>query len=424
MGLGFGLLPALKVLKTDVQHVLRSAGNAFTVDTGGRLLRHVLITGEISLSIILLIAAGLLLRSMVTLRRQPLGFRVDHVTASWIGLPRIRYQNNDDVANFFTRVDQNVRETPGIEAVGLGYPLPLQGNHFWTNFSISGKTTSPAEYEQASLRFIDSGFLAVMNIPILYGRNFTDADDGKVEPVALVGESFAHRYWPGEDAIGKYITIIRDTPVPRRIVGVVADVRATIEDTPPPTMYVFYKQMSFPSMQLVVLSQQSSPAVLQKVRRAVQSVDPDQPLEYATSMESIVREALDPWRFALSLLGALTGLATLLTAVGLMAVVSYLVSERTKELGLRMAIGASRMNVMTLVLRQSLKLALIGAVIGFAITLVVERLIDNMIYAIRPRDPSIFFAVACFIVMTSILAAYIPARRASRIEPLTALRED
>ncbi|MGA2101429.1 MAG: ABC transporter permease [Candidatus Sulfotelmatobacter sp.] len=424
VGLGFGLLPAIKVVRADVQHILRASGNATTLDAGSRFLRQTLLIGEISLSIVLLVATGLLLRSMTNLQNQPLGFRTDHLIATWIGLPRIHYQNNDDVASFFTKVDQNLRESPGVEAVGLGYPLPLQGNHFWTSVTIGGRTANPGEYEQASLHFVDSGFLPLMRIPVLDGRNFTDADDAHAQRVTIVSESFAHKYWPGESGVGKYITIIRDTPVPSRIIGVIGDVRATVEDDPPPSIYVIYKQISFPSMQVVLLPRDTSNSALARVRQAVQSVDPEQPVEDVDSMESIVREALDPWRFALSLLGGLAALATVLTSVGLFAVISYLVRERTKELGVRMAIGATRGNVMKLVLTQSLKLALVGSSIGLVLTVAVARLMTNMVYAIHPNDPAIFLAVALFVAVISILAAYIPARRAGRIEPLSALREE
>jgi predicted permease len=446
VGFSFGLLPALKVLRTDIQQILRSAGSATTMDGAGRFLRHGLITGEISLSIVLLIATGLLLRSMLNLQHQPLGFRTDHVITSWIGLPRIRYQDNNDVATFFTRVDENLRNSPGVEAVGLGYPLPLTGNHFWTSFRIAGRSMNPGEYESASLRFVNSGFLPVMNIPILHGRNFTDADDANAQPVAMVSEAFAHKYWPGEDAVGKYISILRDSSlvasnsvvhggfvhndaaqnslVPRRVVGIVRDVRSVIEEEPPPTMYVSYKQMSFPSMTIVLLSRDASGSVLTEIRQAVQSVDPEQPVEYVDSLESIVREELQPWRFALALLGGLAGLAIVLTGVGLFAVVSYLVRERTKELGLRMAMGAPRSKVMKLVLGQSLKLALLGTGIGLALTFIVVHLMTSMVYAIHPNDPATFVVVAFLVVATSMVAAYVPARRAARIEPLAALREE
>jgi putative ABC transport system permease protein len=425
VGFGFGLLPALKVLGTDVQRILRNAGNATTMDAGGRFVRNAFVIGEISLSVVLLVAAGLLLRSMMNLQRQPLGFRADHVVTSWIGLPRIRYQNNEDVARFFSQVDQNLRALPGVEAAGLGYILPLEGNHFPTSFTIAGKSEDPRDYENAPMRFIDSGFLPVMNIPLLDGRNFSDADDANSQAVTIVSESFAHKYWPNESAIGKYISIHRDSiNVPRRIVGIVGDVRTTIEEEPSPSMYVSYKQMSFPSMQIVLRCRDASNCGLAEVRHAVQSVDPEQPVESVESMQSVVSNALGPWRFALSLLGGLAGLAAILTGVGLFAVVSYLVRERTKELGVRMAIGASRSNIMKLVLTQSLKLAFLGTAIGLAITFVVTRLMTSMVYAIRPNDPATFIAVALGVTAISILAAYIPARRASRIAPLMALREE
>jgi putative ABC transport system permease protein len=439
VGFGFGLLPALKVLRTDIQHILRSAGSATTMDGAGRFLRHGLVTGEISLSIVLLIATGLLLRSMLNLQHQPLGFRTDHVITSRIALPRIRYQDNNDVAAFFTRVDENLRNSPGVEAVGLGYPLPLTGNHFWTSFTIAGRNMNPGEYESASLRFVNPGFLPVMNIPILNGRNFSDADDANAQPVAMVSEAFAHKYWPDEDAVGKYISILRDNSsvsssvsnssvqnpsVPRRVVGIVRDVRSVIEEEPSPTMYVSYKQMSFPSMTIVLLSRDASGSVLSEIRQAVQNVDPEQPVEYVDSMESIVRQELQPWRFALALLGGLAGLAIVLTGVGLFAVVSYLVRERTKELGLRMAMGAPRSKVMKLVLGQSLKLALLGTGIGLALTFIVVHLMTSMVYAVHPNDPATFVVVAFLVVAISLLAAYVPARRAARIEPLAALREE
>jgi putative ABC transport system permease protein len=339
-------------------------------------------------------------------------------------LPRIHYQNNADVASFFARVDQRLRNSPGVEAVGLGYPLPLQGNHFWTSVTISRRPGLPGEYEKASLRFVDSGFLPLLEIPILYGRNFTDEDDAHAQPVTIVSESFAREYWPGDSALGKYITILRDKPVPSRVIGIVADVRATIEDDPPPSIYVSYKQMSFPSMQLVLRMRDASRPALPIVKQAVQSVDPEQPVENVASMESIIHETLDPWRFAVSLLGGLAGIATVLTGVGLFAVVSYLVRERTKELGVRMAIGATRADVIKLVMRQSLKLSLLGTVIGFLLTVAISRFMISLTHAIRPSDPAIFLVVAIFVAASSMLAAYIPARRAAGIQPLAALRED
>jgi putative ABC transport system permease protein len=424
VGAGFGLFPALALARVDIQQILRRSENAATLHIGGRRLRHALVVGEVSLSIALLVGTGLLFRSMLNLQNQPLGFRSDGVVATWIGLPRIHYQNNNDVINFFTRVQQNLRTMPGYRTVALGYPLPLQGNHFWTSFTITGRNTTPGEYQSASLRFVDSGFLPLMNIPLLQGRNFSDADDANGEPVVIVSEAFAQKYWPHEDPIGKSISILRETAIPRRIIGVASDVRAAIEDDPPDTMYVSYKQLSFPSMQILLLSRDRSASPLTDVRNAVHSVDPGQPVQYVKTMNSIVSDSLAPWRFALSVLGGLASLAVMLTSVGLFAVLSFLVRERTRELGIRIAVGASRSKVMTLVLGQSLKMTGLGIAIGSLLTLLIGHLLTSSTYGIRPNDPLTFIVVAALVAAISVLAAFVPAQRAACIEPLTAIREE
>ena len=424
VGFGFGLFPALTLARLDIQKTLRRSENASTVHAGGRYLRDALVIGEVSLSIALLVGTGLLLRSMLNLQNQSLGFRTDGVVATWIGLPRIHYQNNSDVINFFTRVQQNLRSLPSYQAVALGYPLPLQGNHFWTSFTITGRNAAPGEYESASLRFIDSGFLPLMKIPLIEGRNFSDTDDTNAPPVVLVGQSFARKYWPNEDPVGKSISILRENVVPRRIIGVVSDVRSVIEDDPPPTMYVSYKQLSFPSMQVLLLRRDPSAPVLSDVRNAVHNVDPNQPIGYVSTMDSIVSDSLGPWRFALSVLGGLAGLAVVLTTVGIFAVLSFLVRERTRELGIRMAVGASRGKVMSLVLAQTLRMTSHGIVIGSLLSFLILRFLTTSMYAIRPNDPLIFILVAVLVAVIAVIAAFLPAQRAARIEPLAALREE
>ncbi len=424
VGLGFGLVPALAFARPGIQQILRRSENAATIHVGGRRLRDALVVAQVSLSIALLVGTGLLLRSLRNLQNQPLGFRTDGLVATWVGLPRIHYENNNDVMDFFTRVQRNLRSMPGYQGVALGYPLPLQGNHFWTSFTITGRSTAPGQYESASLRFVDSGFMPLMNIRVLDGRNIADTDDLHSEPVVVIGESFARKYWPNEDPIGKSISILRDNPVPRRIVGVVSDVRSVIEDEPPATMYVSFKQLSFPSMQILALPQDPSAPVLKDVQKAVQSADPGQPVGYSQSMNDIVRESFAPWRFALLVLGGLAALGVALTGIGLFAVLSFLVRERTKELGIRMAVGASRGRVMRLILGRSLKVTALGIAIGFLMSLLILRLFIGSIYGIRPNDPFLFVAVGIFVVALAIIAALIPARRAAQIQPVSALREE
>jgi len=424
VGFGLGLIPAATALRSNLQDMLKNSSNASVAGMHHRIPRNILIVAEISLSFVLLIATGLLLRSLMNLQHQPLGFRAEGVLTAKIALPRIRYQNNDDVINFFTRAGQNLRNLPGLDAVGLGYPLPVEGNEFWASFTIPGRAQSANEYESASLRFMDSGFLRAIGIPLLDGRDIIDADDKNREAVALVSSSFARQYWPHESPIGGYIVIDRDTPVPRRIVGIVGDVRASIEDDPLPTVYVSYKQMSFPSMAIVVQPGKSSSSLLPQIRQAVQSVDPYQPLDELESMNAIIHRSLEPWRFALWLLGGLAALAVVLTAIGLFAVLSYLVGERTKELGVRMAVGASRGKIIGIVLTQSLKFTLWGIALGICLAIVSVRLMQATIYNIQPNDPPIFVAVTISVALTALVAACLPARRAAAIDPLAALREE
>jgi putative ABC transport system permease protein len=423
VGLGFGLLPAIGALRTDIQQVLRKAGNAATIDIEGRRFRHALIVGEISLSLVLLMGTGLLMKSMLRLEEQPLGFQPEHLVTAWVGLPRIHYQNNADVVTFFTRVQERLRGIAGAQSVGLGYRLPLGGS-MASSFTIPGRQYVPGEHDEGHLHFIDSGLLTTLQMPLLDGRNIRDSDDANSEPVVIVSQSFARKYWPGESAVGKYVTTLRETPVTRRVIGVVGDARYWIEDEFEPTMYVSFKQLSFPSMSIVVRTADDVGSVAPQIRRAVQSVDPEQPVLRLSSMDSVVRSSLEPWRFALSLLGGLAAMALLLTVIGLFGVISYLVRERTKEMGVRMALGADRGRIMKLILGQSLRLIVSGLAIGFAIAFVIVRSARSMVYAIRPNDPSIFILVAVCLSVVALLGSYVPARRAAQIDPMRALREE
>ena len=259
---------------------------------------------------------------------------------------------------------------------------------------------------------------------MLSGRNFTEADNGQSQAVAIVNEAFVRKYWPGEDAMGKYVEILSRPQGPLRVIGVVGDVRPEIEADFLPQIYVSYRQVAFHAMAIVTLRHDTATSLDSVVRRAVQNVDPQMPAPSMDSIESVVHDSLAPWRFALALLGGLTTLAVVLIVVGLFAVISYLVRERTKELGVRLAIGASRNDVMKLVLRQSVRLALGGIVLGLVLTFALSRFAASVEYSIRPNDPVTFLVVALTVALISILAAYVPARRAAQIDPLVALREE
>jgi putative ABC transport system permease protein len=328
------------------------------------------------------------------------------------------------VAKFFDLTVRQLRGAPSLQAVGLVHPFPFANGCGGEAFRVTDRPFAPGEYEHGCLAFIDEGYFSVLNIPVLSGRNFTEADTRQSQAVAMVNEAFVRKYWPGEDAMGKYLEITRHPEGPLRVIGVVGNMRPGVEADFLPAIYVSYRQVTFQAMAIVMLRHDAATSVDKVVRRAVQNVDPQLPAPSIDTMESVVHDSLDRWRFALLLLGGLTTLAVVLIIVGLFAVISYLVRERTKELGVRMALGASRSDVMKLVLSQSLRLALAGIALGLVLTLALARFEASVEYAIRPNDPATFILVAAVVAAISIFAAYIPARRAARVDPLIALREE
>ncbi len=317
---------------------------------------------------------------------------------------------------------QRLSTVPAIQEVALAYPLPLGGVRFWTSFNIPGD--DPAVSKAAALRLIDSNFLSIFQISILKGRAFTEADDSDGEPVAIISESFARQYWPMEDSLGKSIVIKQGPAVPRRIVGIIADVKAEIQKEPVPAMYIPYKQAPFPSMQVVMKLRDTSTSVEEVVRKVIQGVDPGQPVQGIAMMDSIVSDVLEPWKFALFLLCSLSGLAVLLTGFGQFAVFAYFVRERRRELGIRMALGASRRKIKLLVLLNSARLALIGAMVGIVVTIAALQIVSTSIYDLHTHDWVVYVVVSVFTTLTSLVAAYIPSSNAANMDPFVALRDD
>lgn len=262
---------------------------------------------------------------------------------------------------------------------------------------------------------------------MLRGRSFTDHDRSDSQPVAIISETLARCYWPKQDAIGERLMTIRDAvsaPVSREIVGVVGDVRDNIDEEPQPTIYVPYPQMSFPTMRLLLRTQAPLGTLVAGIQRALQTIDPDQPIHGASSFDAVVAESLQPWKFALSMLGGLAALALALTAIGLFAVISYLVRQRTRELGIRIAIGAPPARVLKMVVMQGLSLAAGGLALGAAAALATARFMRSLIYGVRPNDPPTLMAVALLLGIVALIACYLPARRAAHVDPLIALREE
>ncbi|HTG84797.1 MAG TPA: ABC transporter permease [Gemmatimonadales bacterium] len=420
----FGLAPAWRASRLDLQTALRrNAGT--TTGAEGRRLRGSLVGVEIALALVLLFGAGLLIRSFIQLRSADLGFHPAHLVTARIGLPEGKYPGDTETARFFDRLLLEAKLLPGAEAVGLTSHLPATGNDFDNSFTIEGRAPlPPGEFQYALMRWIDPGFFPVLGIGMIRGRGFDQRDRVDGAPVAIVNQAMARRFWPGEDPIGKRLTITMGSRVPREVVGVVSDVRAVVNESPAPTMYVPYAQMPFRSMVLAVRTRTEPGVMIESIRRAVLSLDPQQPIQQTRTLDQLLQESVAPWRFATMLLTTFAGVALLLAALGVFGVVSYGVARREREIGLRMALGARPADVTRLVTVGAMKPAVIGAVGGGLAGLSLGQALSGLLYQTSPRDPWTLGAVALVLLGITYVAAAWPARRAARVDPMVALRAE
>ncbi|HEY2360668.1 MAG TPA: ABC transporter permease [Candidatus Angelobacter sp.] len=428
VGIVFALLPAVAVVRAERHDMLRRASSGTTVDVKGRRLRKALAIAEIACSVVLLAGTILVARSFQALRHMPLGFDIDHRFEVSLPLPRIRYQSDADVARFYQQVTQKVRALPGVIDATTTHMLPLSYGSFGVGFQIVEGNTSADEFHGAELRLIDEHYLSALSIPLLRGRFIADTDRADTAPVCVINKAMAQKYWPDKDPMGQLIVLTRNDvdgeKKPRRIVGVIADVRGRINEDPPPSVYVPYAQMAFFNMGLLVHTRDSAAAVRKSVAAVLQTIDPDQPIVSVHTFSNVLPDALGDWTVAITLLGGLAALAVLLTTLGLFAVIAYMVKEKTREIGIRMAIGATQASVRNLVLKQTARLAVMGAAIGIFLSLTSSRFLGSLIYGVRRTDPLTFAVVIGLLAALALAASYIPARRAMRVDPILALRDE
>jgi putative ABC transport system permease protein len=433
-GILFGLIPAFASAKPELTEALKEGGRSSTTGARRNQLRNSLVVAEIALALVLLVGAGLLLKSYARVQNIDPGFDRRNVITAEIDLPDSKYpqrgsadyRHGEAMINFWNEALRRVRQLPGVEAAGYTIVLPLSGSNTDSSFAIEGRVIRPNEPgPDEELRIISPDYFRVIKTPRLRGRFFAESDNADVPGVVIINDALAKKYWPNEDALGKRITF-DDTrkPDPKwlTIVGIARSIRHRgLDLDPQPEYYLPLAQRAQSSMILTVRSAQDPRGLASAIRREIQSIDPDQPIANVRTLEAVTADSIAPRRMSVVLLGAFAGIALLLAGVGIYGVISYLVVQRTHEIGVRMALGAQRWDVLRLVVGHALKLVGIGTVIGLVLAFISTRTLSALLYSVSAFDATTFVFVTITLAAVALLASYIPALRATRADPMIAL---
>ena len=426
-GIIFGLAPALHISRLNLNDTLKEGGKSESAQaSGSRCLRSALVVTEIALAMVLLASAGLLIKSFARLQQVDRGFNTDKILTMVVPLLDAKYSQDPQCIAFFVQTLDRVRALPGVRSAGMINFLPLYGGlGSGTDFKIEGRPEPPpGQGPSCDVRSVDAGYFPTMGIPLLRGRNFSDLEQKEARHVILINDALARKYFPNEDPIGKRLDVdMFDDRFWAPIVGVVGNVRYdSLIDESPPAVYFPHPDLTYSFMTLVIRTDGEPSAIAPAVQRQIRLLDPNQPISDVRTMDQVMSEWVSRSRFNTLLLGLFAGLATLLSAVGIFGVMNYSVALRTRELGLRLAIGAQPRQVLLLVLRQGLLLTIFGVVLGLAAAFALTRLLSGLLFGVDAVDVSTFTTISFLLVIVSLLACYLPARRAMRIDPLQALR--
>ncbi|MFI5127378.1 MAG: ABC transporter permease [Candidatus Acidiferrales bacterium] len=426
-GLFFGIFPALQASRTDVNSTLKEGSRGSGTGGKQKRLRDALVVVELAISVVLVVGAGLTLKSLYRVLNAEQGFNAPGVMSASFGLPDAKYKTEIERRQFVEQLVAKVNAIPGVEAAGIKNPL-LGGMQ--TGFAVEGQPKpTPGHYPSTEVSRITPGALQAMGATLLRGRFFTAADNKTAGPVCIVDEAMARKYWPGQDPIGKHIGISLgemkpgETPPWTAVVGVIRTIKNYGADQPVLVETLLpYAQYPGSAGNILMRSTTDPAQLIPTLRATVQSIDPDLPLYDVRRLESVVDANVAPRRLSVSLLGGFAGLALLLAAVGIYGVMAYAVTSRTHEIGIRMALGADPRSVMRLVLSQGARLAVVGVMIGIVAALALTRAMASLLFQVRATDPVTYAGVAILLIVVALAACYIPARRAMRVDPMVALR--
>ncbi len=422
----FGLIPALQTTRPDLQETLKEGGRSATSTSAQHRLRGALAIAETALALVLLVGAGLMLKSLYHLIQVSPGFQPARVLYMEMDLRTDRYSKDPAILNFWQQVLDRTRTIPGVESAALGTVVPLTGNHRRSDITIEGfPIPGPGEFPHPDRHTISAGYTTTMGIPLLRGRIFSEADNETAPDVALVNAALARRFFTDGDAVGKRFLWGHPGKDEKwiTIVGVVADTKLYGLDNPARLeVYSPYRQRPSNDMNLVVRSTVDPASLTSAIRAAVATIDKDQPIFDVHTMQQLVDDSISTRRLTLVLLGIFSALALILAAIGIYGVMSYTVALRTQEIGIRMALGAQQKDVLRLILGQGARIAFFGVIIGLAAAAALARLLSSLLFSVSASDPITFAGVAVLLVAVALLACYIPARRALRVDPIIALR--
>lgn len=426
-GLLFGVAPLAQASSLDLQGALKEGGRGGTGGGRSRRLRALLVVCEIALAVVLSTGAGLMLRSFERMQRVDPGFRADNALTFRITLPASQYAQPARQFAFFRQLDQRLRSLPRATDVGLTNYVPLSGSWSVVRFTIDGRPLSPEETPSASNQVVTPSYFRAMGIKLVAGRVFTDQDDENASRVALVNESLAQRFWPGASVIGQRLHLEEESPdvPPLTVVGVVAGVhQLRLQDDPVPELYRCYFQAPTASMSVILRTASDPLALATAARRAVTALDPNQPVYNVDTLSRIVKDAVWVTRLTAALFGAFSALALALAAVGIYGLTAYAVAQRQREIGLRLALGATPGDVLRLVLGRGLALALAGVLGGIVAAYLLTKGMAGLVYGIGVLDPVSFLTAPLLLLAVAAAANLAPALRAARTDPMTALRHE